>query len=147
MLFEAILVITKGGGYKEIPMPATSYSFIYLDAGKKVLEARLSCTFTRRGKWHFAKCPELQLVDQGTSRREAIDNLTSMIFETLAAAVEIGKIDDMLHALGFRKIRVDRDAISGFRRSIEKPDSVYPLPTMRIDVRKSASPTLICSPR
>ena len=81
-------------------MPTPGYSYIFVDHNQQTIEAQISCTFTRRGKWHFARCPELQLIDQGRTRREALNCLMEMIFQTLVTAAETGKLEGMLKELG-----------------------------------------------
>jgi hypothetical protein len=108
-------------------MQQPDYSYIFVDLKNQVMEARLSCSCTSRGKLHFAECPELDLIDQGRSRREAVDNLTNMIVETLLAAIETGKFERMMKQLGFsRRTLLPYRTI--FRQSLESMDDLIPLP-------------------
>ncbi len=103
-------------------------SYIFVDLRSEVIEARLSCVYTRKGKWHFAECPELQLIDQGESRNEAFDNLIRMAMETIIEALESGKMDAMMRELGFRAQRIPVPDRSIFRRGLVGAKDLVPLP-------------------
>ena len=64
-------------------------SYILIDQARKIMKIRLSCSFLKRGKWHFGKCAELDLIDQGHSQREAFDHLVDMIIVTLVESVHL----------------------------------------------------------
>jgi len=105
-----------------------SISYIYIDGKNRVIEAQLSCAFSRRGKLHFAECPELQLIDQGYSKREALENLTEMAAATIIEAVRAGKLDGMLRVLGFTKQRIPLRDRTIFKQVLEGADNLTPLP-------------------
>jgi len=111
-------------------MPQGDVSYIFIDSRKKEIEVQVSCSFRKRGKWHFAECQELQLIDQGLSKRQALDNLAEMIVLALVSAVENGKIGDMLKALGFRKLEPVPDK-TFFKQTLEM-DGRIPIPAFTI---------------
>ena len=107
-------------------MTVTAHSYIFVDLKHRLIEARLSCSYTKEGEWHFAECPELRLVAQGKSKWQALENLVDMIAASLIEAIESDKIDEMLRELGFRRTELV-PLRKVFRRSIEPDDKDVPL--------------------
>ncbi|MCD6218584.1 hypothetical protein J7L05_12120 [bacterium] len=83
-------------------MTSSDNSYILVDRLNRKLEVRLSYRSWKRGKWDFARCVELQMTDQGKTKREAITNLNGMVLISLIEAVETDNIDAMLKSLGFK---------------------------------------------
>ena len=71
------------------------------NAGQRMLEFKLSAKITEDDDWYLAKCPELQITDQGKTVKEAIQNLSEMAAISLIEAIETGNIKPMLNELGF----------------------------------------------
>jgi hypothetical protein len=109
-------------------MALNNVSYIYFDGKNRTIEARLSCAFKKRREWYFAECPELQLVDQGKSKREALENLNAMITASIVEAFEAGKLGEMLVKLGFRKQELPLRDREIFRQELESAGDLQPLP-------------------
>ena len=125
-------------------MRRSEVSYIFIDTRNRIIEAQLSCVFSKEGKWHFAECPELDLIDQGRTMRDAVENLTQMISETLVAAIENGKMTDMMQALGFEEVKPVPEK-TFFSQTLKSSGRV-PLPSFTIPFdRSSTDRPLICS--
>jgi len=85
----------------------SDYSYIYIDWNFRIVEACLSCFFFKEEGWHFAECKELELLDQGENKNEALKNLSNMINAMLLDAISTGKIENILKELGFKKERIE----------------------------------------
>jgi len=75
--------------------------------------------------WYFAECPELEIMDQGRTQREAIENLQKMVMATLLEAVETRNLDAMLLELGFRKTAIHQG--KQFKSTISSYEDMHPL--------------------
>lgn len=117
-------------------MRRSEVSYIFIDTRNRIIEAQLSCVFSKEGKWHFAECPELDLIDQGRTMRDAVENLTQMICETLVAAIENGKMTDMMQTLGFEEVKPVPEK-TFFSRTVRRSDRI-PLPAFTIPFNRSA---------
>jgi hypothetical protein len=92
--------------HQESNMQPSDSSYVFLDYRNRNIEARLSCSFQKRGKWYFANCRELELVDQGLTQKEAFENLLQMISSVILDAVDTGKIEAVLKEYGTRNMKL-----------------------------------------
>ena len=122
-------------------------SYILINRDLRMLQVQLSYRDFKEDGWCFAECPELKLVDQGKTKKEAYGNLVSMVLTTLVVAVETGNIDNYLKKLGFKKDRLDIPILKVFRQYTSYKDTIpltldAPLPshisTNSISVETSA---------
>lgn len=65
------------------------------------IEVNVSHRTWSRERWHFAQCPELQLIEQGKSKKECVKNLSDMIVASLEEAIASNNIKGMMRELGF----------------------------------------------
>ncbi len=107
-------------------MAIADYSYIFIDLKNRKIEAGLSCSCKKSGGYYIAKCPELDIVDQGRTQREAIYHLSKNVAETLITAIELGKLEGMLKELGFRKGQVIPDR-TVFKQTVESVVGDFPL--------------------
>jgi len=84
-------------------MKTQNRSYIFIDRKNLSLEINVSYKTWSRAGWYFANCPELQLIDQGKSKGESIENLSEMIIASLEEAIESNHIKEMLRELGFSR--------------------------------------------
>ena len=77
--------------------------YIIIDSARGILEVCLSYVLHKDDGWYLAECPELRLMDQGRTKRAAIENLFDMADASLSEAYQTKNIDAMLKELGFRK--------------------------------------------
>ena len=108
-------------------MLKSSNSYIAIESTEDyfIMQVYVSCKTKIENGWHFACCPELGLMDQGYSKREAIENLILMVRETLIEALETGNLDAMLKELGFNK-RTQRTR-KRYTSSIDAFEELYPI--------------------
>jgi len=109
-------------------MASKDISYIFVDGINLKIEASLSCIISEEDEWFLAECPELRLIDQGTSPREAQQNLTDMISCALIEAFETGNLGRMLRKLGFRKREIPLKNREIFSRVIKDVGKYQPLP-------------------
>lgn len=105
--------------------PSDSYIVIYPQA--RTIEVRLSYRNFKKDGLHFAECPELELIDQGNSTKEAVKNLRNMISITLVSAIETGVLDEMLTNYGFKRIKVPVPSIEIYEHPAESYADFNPL--------------------
>jgi len=109
-------------------MTTSEYSYIFVDRIHHEIHARVSCKTSSKGKWHFAECPELDLMDQGLSKIEAIENLKNMVGAVLSESVETENLDGMLRELGFKISKMPVPNLEIFQMSNEPFRNMFPLP-------------------
>jgi hypothetical protein len=102
-----------------------SYILIYPQA--RTIEVHLSYRSFEKDNLHFAECPELELIDQGKSTKEAVKNLQNMISITLVSAIETGILDEMLTNLGFKRAKVPVPSIEIYDHPAESFVDFNPL--------------------
>ena len=66
-----------------------------------VMELLLPALVRKRGKWHVASCPLLDVHSQGTTEREAQRNLIEALVEFLLSCFERGTLNQVLQDAGF----------------------------------------------
>ncbi len=81
-------------------------SYVMINEKERFLEVKLSVRTFKDSGWFIAECPELDLADQGKTKRKSIENLHRMVIFSLIEAIESGNIEPMLKKLGFNKIKV-----------------------------------------
>jgi hypothetical protein len=91
------------------------------------MEVGLSVRTFREGSWFFAECPELKLIDQGKTRKEAIHYLRQMVIASLIEAIESGNIEAMLTTLGFKQTKYRGKPIEYYDMQGEKYKNYLPL--------------------
>lgn len=102
-------------------------SYIMFNAKLRVLEIKLSIDIGRENGLYLATCPELQLIDQGKTMKEAIQNITEMALISLIEAIETGNIDAMMKELGFTRAKVPVPTVSIYKVSNEAYANLIPL--------------------
>lgn len=108
-------------------MTSSDNSYIFIDRLNRKLEVRLSYRSWRRGKWHFARCAELQMTDQGKTKREAITSLNKMVLISLIEAIETDNIDAMLKNLGFKMKKLPIPKRKYYSQKIDSFEDLNPL--------------------
>ena len=94
---------------------------------QRILTVHVSYRDFEEDGWFFAECPELQLMEQGKSKREAFDNLADMVISTLVIAIGTDFIDQLLHDLGFKKMDLPFPGINVFDQKIRQKSDAIPL--------------------
>jgi len=94
---------------------------------ERFLELKLSVRTFKDNSWYIAECPELDLADQGKTKRKAIENLHRMVIFTLIEAIETGNIEPMLKKLGFNKVNVPVPDLAIFNTASKKYEQYDPL--------------------
>lgn len=102
-------------------------SYIMFNAKLRVLEIKLSIKIDRENSFYLARCPELQLTDQGKTMKEAIHNVTEMAIISLIEAIETGNIDAMMKELGFTQAKVPVPTVSIYKVSNKAYANLIPL--------------------
>ena len=108
-------------------MVESDNSYILVDKLNRRIEANLSYRTWRRDKWYFARCVELEMTDQGRTKRDAINNLHKMILISLTEAVETKNITAMLDDLGFKHKRLPIPKREYYSLSIDSFEDLNPL--------------------
>src|SRR3990172_6913336 len=85
-------------------MSRPSHIFIAVNFKQNSIFAGLRFVFSKDEDWIIARCPELELSDQGKTEAEAAENLSDMIGTTLISAIELGKLESHLEDLGFKGV-------------------------------------------
>jgi hypothetical protein len=106
-------------------VPADSY--VMINEKERFLEVKLSVRTFKDNGWYIAECPELDLADQGKTKRKSIENLHRMVIFSLIEAIETGHIEPMLKKLGFNKIEVPVPDLMIFNIASEKYEKYDPL--------------------
>jgi len=91
----------KANGGDNVKMSQGENSYILINRDLRMLQVQLSYRDFKEDGWYFAECPELRMMDQGKTKKEAYRNLVSLVLTNLVVAVETGYLDDYLKALGF----------------------------------------------
>ncbi|MFH1515088.1 MAG: hypothetical protein ABIG42_06465 [bacterium] len=102
-------------------------SHILIDYKHQMVEVRLSMRVYRDGKYFLAECPELKLIDQGSTSREAVENLFQMSQASIMEAVLTGNIEGMLKELGFQPGKLALDNRRLFNQKIEESADFLPM--------------------
>ena len=102
-------------------------SYIMINEKERFLEVKLSVRTFKNSGWYIAECPELDLADQGKTKRKSIENLHRMVIFSLIEAIETGHIKPMLKELGFSKIKVPVPDLMIFNIPSEKYEKYDPL--------------------
>jgi hypothetical protein len=97
-----------------------------IDYKHQAVEARLSMRVYRKGNYYFAECPELSLIDQGATSREAVENLIRMSQASIIEAIFTGNIDGMLKELGFHPGKLVLDNRRLFNQQIDESTDYLP---------------------
>ncbi|MFH1675762.1 MAG: hypothetical protein ABIC40_01970 [bacterium] len=105
-------------------MPQGSNSYILVNRDLGSIQVRVSYRDFKEDGWYFGECPELRLVDQGKTRKEAYENLIEMVLTTLITAVASDNIDSYLTKLGFKKARLEIPELKIFKLYIDLPDVI-----------------------
>jgi len=87
-------------------MSEPSYSFVFIDQKSQMLEISASIRTWFEDDRYYAECPELELIDQGETEEESIENLQEMILASLMGAIELNHIDEMLEAMGYAPVKI-----------------------------------------
>ena len=103
-------------------------SYIMINFKDRVIEMLLSVRIYRQKSWYFAECPELELVDQGKSKKEAVLSLQQMISISLIEAFETGNLAEMLKELGFKENKVPVPTLRIYANTSIKAANLTPLP-------------------
>jgi len=106
---------------------SSSTSYVMFNTGERFLDVKLSVRTFKENGWHFANCPELDLVDQGKTIKAAIANLHEMVITSLIEAIETDNIDSMLKALGFTRSKVPKQSIAIYNIPADKYENLFPL--------------------
>ena len=102
-------------------------SYIMFNAKLRMLEIKLSIKIDRENGFYLARCPELQLTDQGKTMKEAIHNITEMAIISLIEAIETENIDAMMKELGFTQTKIPVPTVSIYKISNEAYANLIPL--------------------
>ena len=119
-------------------MKPTGSSYILINPTERRLEMQLSFRHFKEGRWYFAECPELKLIDQGKTLKSAYNNLRQMVIASLIEAIESDNVDMMLRALGFKRSALTEPALNVYNVSGEKYKNLIPL-----DIRTTVSPKVL----
>ena len=85
-------------------MPATRDSYILMNFEEHALTLYFSYKIHEEDGKYVAECPQLQCMDQGDTRIDAIDNLKLMIRDIIDYAVESQRLDEILRDLKFKAV-------------------------------------------
>jgi predicted RNase H-like HicB family nuclease len=86
-------------------MAATRDSYILMNFEEQAITLYFSYKIHEEDGKFFAECPQLQCMDQGDTRIDAINNLKLMIRDIIDYAVEGKSLDEMLTDLKFKGLK------------------------------------------
>ncbi len=72
------------------------------------IDLRLPASVKKKGKWYISYCPPLDVVTQGRTQKEALDNLAEAVSLFIETCYERGTLEQILKECGFRRAQ-DRD--------------------------------------
>jgi predicted RNase H-like HicB family nuclease len=65
------------------------------------MQLHLSIQIWQKGSWYLAKCPELDFVSQGRTRKEAQENLMEVIEIQFEEMTRMGTLEEYLDECGY----------------------------------------------
>ncbi len=67
------------------------------------MDINITIEVWQKGKWFITKCPELDFISQGRTRKEAKDNLLEVIQIQFEEMSQIGVLDEYLTECGYER--------------------------------------------
>ena len=67
------------------------------------MDINITIEVWQKGEWFITKCPELDFISQGRTRKEAKDNLLEVIQIQFEEMSQIGVLDEYLTECGYER--------------------------------------------